>query len=56
MASFNLRNFGPCLSQFREIQLFSRNLTDFVNYDKPPKHKYMDVPLTLFESLLLLDK
>ena len=35
MASCNLRNFGPCLSQFREIQLFSRNPKDFVNYNKP---------------------
>ena len=35
MASYNLRNFGPCLSQFREIQLFSRNPKDFVNYNKP---------------------
>ena len=29
-----MTNFGPCLSQFQEIQLFSRNLTDFVNYNK----------------------
>ena len=35
MASCNLRNFGPCLNQFREIQLFSWNLTDFVHYNKP---------------------
>ena len=35
MASCNLRKLGPCLSQFREIQLFSRNLTNFVNYNKP---------------------
>ena len=35
MAFCNLQNFGPCFSQFREIQLFSRNLTDFVNYNKP---------------------
>ena len=35
MASCNLRNFGPCLSQFREIQLFPGNLMDFINYNKP---------------------
>ena len=35
MASCNLRNFGPCFGQFREIQLFSRNLPDFVNYNQP---------------------
>ena len=35
MASCNLRNFGPCLSQFGEIELFLRNLTDFVKYNKP---------------------
>ena len=35
MASCDLPNFGPCLSQFCEIQLFSRNLTDFVNYKMP---------------------
>ena len=31
MASSNLRNFGPCLCEFGEIQLFSRNLTDIVD-------------------------
>ena len=35
MASYNLQNSGPCLSQFREIQIFSRILTDFGNYNKP---------------------
>ena len=35
MAFCNLQNFGPCFGQFREIQLFLRNLTDFVNYNKP---------------------
>ena len=39
MASFNLQNFGPCLCRFREIRLFSQNLTDFVNYNKPPENK-----------------
>ena len=34
LVSCNLRNFGRCLSQFREIQLFTRNLTDFVHYNK----------------------
>ena len=34
IAASNLQNFGPCLSQFREIQLFSRNLTDFVNVNE----------------------
>ena len=37
MGSCNLRNFEPCFSQFREIQLFSQNLTDIVNYYKPKK-------------------
>ena len=35
MATSNLQNFGPCLCQIHEIRLFSRNLTDFVNYNKP---------------------
>ena len=35
MASCNSRNFGPCFGQFREIQFFSRNLADVVNYNKP---------------------
>ena len=40
MASCNLQNIGPCLYRFREIRLFSRNLTDFVNYDKPLHDTY----------------
>ena len=39
MVSCNLQNLRPCLSQFRRIQHFLRNLTDFVNYNKPPKSK-----------------
>ena len=35
MASCNLQNNGACLCRFREIRVFSRNLTDFVNYNKP---------------------
>ena len=37
MASCNLRNSAPCLCRFRKIRLFSRNLTDFLNYNKPHK-------------------
>ena len=37
MASCDLRNFGPCRSQLSEIQLFSRNPTDFDNYNEPIK-------------------
>ena len=46
MASCNLRHFGSCLGQFRENQLSSRNLTDFVNYNKPFKNTFFLQPLT----------
>ena len=38
MASCNLRNFGPCLSLFREIRHFQGNVTDLVNYNKPLRY------------------
>ena len=55
MASCNLRNFGPCFGQFREIQLFSRNLTDFVNYNKPCYNAITSVHCFYVKTKMLAD-
>ena len=35
LASCNLGNFGVSLRRFHEILISSRNLIDFLNYNKP---------------------